>query len=43
MLPDSLEAAQKCTTTEEIIAWKKQHIQKIMSLRVFGEDPDTED
>ena len=37
VFPDSLTAAQKCTTAEEITQWKQQHIQKIMTMRVVGE------
>ena len=42
-MPDSLAAAKKCTTPDEIAQWKKEHIAKILSLKVFGEPGNDEE
>lgn len=37
-MPDSLSAAKQCKTALEISEWKQHHIQKILSLKVIGEE-----
>jgi len=38
VFPDSLAAAKECKTAAQIAEWKQAHIQKIMTLKVVGEE-----